>query len=140
MFTERSEPIMLFTCWYLCFQFHGLCGCHTLPLFGKSPLGIISFDFLYDSFTRTLTLLYFPVLAAFTPIPSTISHLWNQPCCVCWCSQQYADVILTLLRSFIKRDSDVHTHTYIYTYIQTLAQNWTAIIKISCLAMLGLNN
>jgi len=42
--------------------------CHTLSLFGTSPFGIISFDFLYDSFTRTLSLLSFPVLSAFTLI------------------------------------------------------------------------
>ena len=127
MFTERSKPIMPITCWCLCFQFHGLCGCRMLPLFGKSPLGIISFDFLYDSFPRTLPLLSFPVLSAFTLIPSTISRLWNQPCCACWCSQQYADVILTLLHSFIKRDSGAHTYIYIYIYIyiQTNASSET---------------
>jgi len=69
--------------------------CHTLPLFGKSPLGIISFDFLYDSFTRVLPLLSFPVLSAFTLIPSTISHLWNQPCRARRGSQHYADAIVT---------------------------------------------
>ena len=52
--------------------------CHTLLLFGKSPLSIMSFDFLYNSLTRALPLLSFPVLSAFTLIPSTISHLWNQ--------------------------------------------------------------
>jgi len=56
------------------FQFHRLCDCHTLPLFGKSLFGIISIDFLYDSFTRALLPLSFPV-SAFTLIPSTISHL-----------------------------------------------------------------
>jgi len=33
--------------------------CHTLLLFGKLALGIISFDFLNDSSTRTLPLLSF---------------------------------------------------------------------------------
>jgi len=47
--------------------------CHTLPLFGKSPVGIISFDFLYDPFTRALPMLLFPVLSAFTLTPSIIS-------------------------------------------------------------------
>ena len=42
--------------------------CHTLLLFSTSPFGIISFDFLYDSFTRALSLLSFPVLSAFTLI------------------------------------------------------------------------
>ena len=112
--------------------------CHTLPLFGKSPLSIISFDFLYDSFTHTLPLLSFPVLSAFTLIPSTISHLWNQPCRACQCSRQYADAVLTLLCSFIKRDGmRTYICIYIYIYIQTLAQNRTAVIKISCLATLG---
>ena len=50
-----------------------------------------------------------------------------------------ADALLTLLRSFIKRDISAHIHIYIYIYIhiQTLAQNRTAVIKISCLATLG---
>ena len=54
--------------------FTGSVVCHTLPLFGKSTLGIISFDFLYDSFTRALPLLSFTVLSGFTLIPSTISR------------------------------------------------------------------
>ena len=33
--------------------------------------------------------------------------------------------------------TEVHTHIYIYIYIQTLAQNRPAIIRISCLTMLG---
>jgi len=33
--------------------------------------------------------------------------------------------------------TEVRTYIYIYTYIQTLAQNRTAVIKISCLATLG---
>jgi len=71
---------------------------------------------LYDSFTYVLPLLSFPVLSSFMLIPSTTSHLWNQPCCVCRCSQQYVDAVLTLLHSFIKHDgSDIHTHTYIQT-------------------------
>ena len=136
---------MLITCWYipLFSSFMGAVVCHTLLLFGKSPLSIMSFDFLYNSLTRALPLLSFPVLSAFTLIPSTISHLWNQSCHVCWCSRQYADVVLTLLRSFIKHDGSAHTHTHthththIYIYIQTLAQNQTAVIKVSCLITLG---
>jgi len=31
----------------------------------------------------------------------------------------------------------MYIYIYIYIYIQTLAQNWTAFIKISCLATLG---
>jgi len=77
-------PIMLITCWYMVgLPFTGSVVCHTLPLLGKSTLGIISFDFLYDSFTRALPLLSFSValpllsftvLSAFTLIPSTIGR------------------------------------------------------------------
>jgi len=92
--------------------------CHTLPLFGKSTLGIISFDFLYDSFTRALPLLSFSValpvlsftvLSVFTLIPSTISRARQ-------CSRQYADVV--------KRSGSAHIYIYIYNYIyiQMLAQ------------------
>jgi len=56
-------------------SFTGSVVCHMLLLFGKSPLSIISFDSLYDSFTCTLPLLSFSVLSAFMLIPSTISHL-----------------------------------------------------------------
>jgi len=73
---------------------------------------------------------FFSSLSAFTLIPSTISHLWNQPCRAQQCSRQYTDAVLTLLRSFIKCDGSAHTHTYIYIH-------WTAVIKISCLATLG---
>jgi len=41
----------------------------------KLATRIISFNFVYDSFTRALPLVSFPVLSAFTLIPSTISHL-----------------------------------------------------------------
>ena len=131
---------MLITCWYMVgLPFMGSVVCHTFPLFGKSTLGIISFDFLYDSFTRALPLLSFSValpllsfmvLSVFTLIPSTISRARH-------CSRQYADAVLTLLRSFIKRSGSAHMYIYIYIYIQTLAQNRTAVIKISCLATLG---
>ena len=91
--------------------------CHKLLLFGKLPLGIISFDFLYDCFTRPLPLLSFPVMSAFTLIPSTIRHLWNQLCCVHRCPAQYVNVVLKLFCSFIKRDGSAHIHTHIYIYI-----------------------
>ena len=77
MFTERSEPIMLITCcyMYLCFPVSwALWFCHILLLFGKSPVSIISFDVLYDSFTRARPLLSFLVLSAFYADP-----LHNQP-------------------------------------------------------------
>ena len=129
---------MLITCWYMVgLPFTGSVVCHMLPLFGKSTLGIISFDFLYDSFTRALPLLSFSValpllsfsvalpllsfsvalpllsfmfLSAFTLIPSTIS---TDPCHVRRCLRQYVDAVLTLLRSFIKHSGSVHI--YIHT-------------------------
>ena len=131
MFPRRSKPIMLITCWYLCFPvsralwFAILCCCLV-------SCRSASLEFLYDSFTHALPLLSFPVLSAFTLIPSTISHLWNQPCHARRCLQQYTDAVLTLLHSFIKRDRSAHTYIYIYIYIQTLTQNRTAVIKMSC--------
>ena len=74
MFTERHEPVMLVnTCWYLCFPV--LCALpYVKPLFCKLPLGIISFDFLYDSFIHALPLLSFSGLVCFFADP-----LHNQP-------------------------------------------------------------
>ena len=119
MFPRRSKPIMLITCWYLCFPvswalwFAILCCCLV-------SCRSASLDFLYDSFTHALPLLSFPVLSAFTLIPSTISHLWNQPCRTClW----YAVVVLTLLRSFIKRDGSTHTHIYIYIHTNSSSES-----------------
>ena len=114
-------------------SFMGSVVCHTLPLFSKSLLGIISFDFLHDSFTCALPLFSLSCLL-FMLIPSTTSHLWNQPCHGCRCSQQYADALLTLLHFFFFWKC---AHYIMYIYIQTLAQNRTAFINISCLAMLG---
>ena len=104
---------MLITCWYMVgLPFTGSVVCHTLPLFGKSTLGIISIDFLYDSFTRVLPLLSFSValpllsftvLSVFMLITSTISPSHH-------CSRQYADAVLTLLRSFIKRSGSAHVY------------------------------
>jgi len=117
MFNERSEPIMLITYWYLCFPVSRvLWFCHMLLLFGKSLLDIISFDFFH---TCTLPLLSFSVLSAFMVIPSTISHLWNQPCHARQCSWQYVDAVLTSLHPFIKRDRSAHIYIYIYIYIHT---------------------
>jgi len=50
---------------------------YSLSLFGKSPFGIISFDFRYDSSTRALSLLSFPVLSAFTLISSAQSAIFG---------------------------------------------------------------
>ena len=108
------------TCWYMVgLPFTGSVVCHTLPLFGKSMLSIISFDFLYDVFTRalpllsfsvTLPLLPFMVLSVFTLIPSTIS-----------CTRHCTDAVLTSLCSFIKRSGSAHM--YIYIYIHTNASS-----------------
>ena len=98
--------------------------CHTLPLFGKSPLGLISFDFMIPSLVLCLCSL-FPVLSAFTLILSTISHLWNQPSRARSCSlSRHIHGCVTNFIAFI--------YIYIYIYIQTLAQNRTAVIKMSC--------
>ena len=44
-----------------------------------------------------------------SPTRSVISgHHRNQPCHARRCSRQYADALLTLLRSFIKRDGSAH--------------------------------
>jgi len=52
---ERREPINAYHLLVpLSSSFMGSVVCHTLPLFGKLPLSIISFDFLYDSFTHAL--------------------------------------------------------------------------------------
>ena len=138
MFTERSEPIMLITCWYLCFPVsRALCfairccclvSCHS----ASSPLAF----FMILSLALWLCFLFRSCLL-FKLIPSTISHLWNQPCPAHQWSQQYADAVLTLLRSFIEHDGSAHIYIYIYIHIQMLAQNQTAVIKISCLATLG---
>ena len=128
MFTKRTEPIMLITCWYLCFPFSRAlwfaihCRCLARRCSASSPLTF----FMIPSLALYLIFL-FRVCLLFTLIPSTISHLWNQTCRARWCLRQYADAVITLLGSFIKRDGSI------YVYIQTLAQNWTAIIKISCL-------
>ena len=136
MFTERSEPIMLITCWYLCFPvsralcFSIRCRCLVSRRSASSPLAF----FMILSLTLCLCFIFWSCLL-FTLIPSTTSHLWNQPCRTRRCSQQYADVVLTLLHFLIEQDGSAHM--YIYIYIQTLAQNRTAVIKISCLATLG---
>jgi len=116
LFTERSEPVMLITCWYLCFPVSRALW-FAMPLFGKLPLGIISFDCLYDSFTRALPLISLPILSAFTLIPSTISRLWNQSCCA---RRWYADVVLTILHFFIVCDRSVQDYTSETCYLCTV--------------------
>ena len=56
-------------------SFTGSVVCYMLQLFGKLPFGIISFDFLYDSFTHALPLLSFPVLSAFMLVSSAQSAI-----------------------------------------------------------------
>ena len=121
---------MFITCWYLCFPVSQVV-CHAFPFFWQ----VATRHYLYDSFTRALPLLSFPFFSTFMLIPSTISHLWNQPCRACRCSRQYTDAVLTLLHFFTKRNGSAGI--YIYICIQMLAQNRTAVIKISCLTMFG---
>jgi len=71
MFTERSEPVMLISCWYICFPVsRALWFAIRFRCSVKSPFGIISIscDLLYDCVTRALLLFSFPVLSAFTLI------------------------------------------------------------------------
>ena len=94
-------------------SFTGSVVCHTLSLFGKSPFGIISSDFLYDSFTRALPLLSFPVLSAFTLFSFEssahlsifgISHAARAGAR----DNTRMRYKLLMLRSFIKRDGSAH--------------------------------
>ena len=123
MFTERSEPIILITCWYLCFPVSQalwfaircccLVGCHS----ASSPL---TFSMI-PSLTLCLCSLH-NQLSLESAIPrAPVIHR---------CSTNF-------ICSFIKHDGSAHIYIYIYTYIQMLAQNQTAVIKISCLATLG---
>ena len=91
-------------------RFLGLCG---LPYVAVVWQVTARHHLLYDPLPHALPLLSFPVLSAFTLIPSTVSHLWNQPYCARWCWLQYVDAVLTLLCSFIRKCA--HTHTYIHT-------------------------
>jgi len=125
---------MLITCWYLCFPvswalwFAICCRCLASRRSVSSPLTLW---FLHSHSASA----FFSDLVCYYADP-----LHNQPslesAILCGrCSQQYTDAVLTLLHSFIKRDGSVHIYIYIYihTYIHTykLAQNRTAVIKIS---------
>jgi len=126
---------MLITCWYLCCfpvswaLWFAISCCLVSHRSASSPLTF----FMIPSLTLCLCFLF-----RSCPIPPQsaifgISHAAH--------AGQYADVVLTLLHSLIKHDGSTHTHThtyiYIHIYILTLGQNQTAVIKISCLAMLG---
>ena len=112
-------------------SFMGSMVCHTLPLFGKSMLGIISFDFMIPSLVHCLCFLFRSCLLLRWSAPSTISHLLKSAMphppvltTICGC---VTDFIAFFYKGWRKC-------VHIYIYIQTLAQNWTAVIKISCLA------
>jgi len=76
MFTEKKQANDAYHLLLSLFSiFMGSVVCHPLPLFCKPLLGIISFDFLFDSFTLTLPLLFFLVLFAFFLTPLTINNL-----------------------------------------------------------------
>jgi len=137
MFTERSEPIKV-NAYYLLVSlfvvsFTGSVVCHTLPLFGKSTLGIISFDLFMILHSHSAS----AFLSGFVCFYSDPLH--NQPSLESAMprSRQYTDSMLSILCSFIKRDGSAHIYIHTYIYIQTLAQNRTTIIKISCLATLS---
>ena len=135
MFTERSEPVILNICWYLCFpvsralwfsiRCHCLESCHS----ASSPLW-----FLHSRSACA----FFSGLVCFYADP-----LHNQPSLLS--AMPHAPALTTIHRcgtNFIAfLYTEVPTYTYIYMYIiiyiQILAQNQTAVIKTSCLAMLG---
>ena len=128
MFTERSEPIMLIAYWYLCFPVSwALCftiRCRFLVSrrSASSPLAF----FMIPLLALCLCFLFWSCLL-FTLIPSTISHLWNQPCRARRCLRQYADAALTLLRSFIKCDRSAHI------YVLVNPPFFTVCVPIKCL-------
>ena len=110
MYTERSEPIMLITCWYLCFPVSRALWfaihCHCLVSCRSASS---SLTFFHSRFASAF-------FSSFYADPSTVSHL---PCRAHWCSQQYADAVLTLLCSFMKCDGSAHISVYICTYTNT---------------------
>ena len=93
--------------------------------------GIVSFDFLYGSFTPALPLpFFFPGLVCFYADPLHNQPSWNQPCHARRCSRQLADVVLTLLRSIIMRDGSAHTHTHTHTYIYIYTYTYKRYLRI----------
>ena len=131
--SERSEPINAYHLVIPLFSsFTGSVVCHILPLFGKSPLSIISF-WLYDSFTCALPLLSFSGLFCFYTDP-----LHNQPSLesTMSCTPVLATIrgcctnfIVFLYKAWWKCTP---IYIYIYIYVETLSQNRTVVIKISC--------
>ena len=102
MFTERSEPIILITCWYLCFPVSQalwfaircccLVGCHS----ASSPLTY--------SMIPSLTL----CLCSLHNQPSLESAIPRAPV-IHRCSTNF-------ICSFIKHDGSAHIYIYIYTH------------------------
>ena len=93
---------MLITCWYLCFV---SLGSPYVALFGKSPLGLISFDFMISLLALCLCFLFRLVCFYADPLhnqPSLESAMPRAPRCSR--SRQYTDALLTWLcsNSFIK--------------------------------------
>ena len=115
---------MLVTCWYLCFPvsralwFAILCRCLASHRSASSPLTLW---FLHSCSASALFFRSCLLLRWSSP-QSAIFGISLAARAVVRYRDIYTDALLTLLRSYI----------YIYIYIQTLAQNRTAVIKMSC--------
>jgi len=119
MFIERNKSINAYHLLVSLFSsFTSSVVCHTLPLtmFGKSPLGIISF--MVPSLALCLCFLFQFCLLLRWSLPCTISRLWNQP----WCTPVLATIrgcgtnfIVFLYKAWRKC-----AHTYIYILLLLL--------------------
>ena len=135
MFTERREPVMLIACWYLCFPvsralwFAIGCRCSVSRRSASSPLTFV----MILSLALCLCFLFQSCLhLRWSPLHNQKSLESAMP---------RAPVLATIhgcVTNFIAFLYKVERKcAHIYIYIQTLAQNRTAVIKISCLATLG---
>ena len=115
-----SKPIMLITCWHFCIPvsqalwFAIRCHCLASRRSASSPL----IFFMISSPALCLCFL-------FRSCPPTINHLWNQPCHAPMLTTMHrcgANFIVFLYKAWRK---------CAHIYIQMLAQNRTAVIKIS---------
>ena len=61
------------------------------------------------------------------------SHSAHQCTTICECDTSF----IAFLYKARQSNAHTHTHVYIYIYIPTLAQYQTAIVRFTCLAMLG---
>ena len=100
-------------------SFIGSVVCHTLPLCGKSPFSIISFDFP----SLPLCLTFFSGLVCFYADPLHNQPSWNQPCHAHRCSRELADMVLTLLRSIIKHEGSAHRYLYIHIHTNASSES-----------------